>query len=209
VKIALIANGPSARVETDADKVFRTNHWYLQGGTCTDWFIGEHSEAVHAAAAYCYGRDEKPIIWFPGLSGDAIFNASRCIKGASIKVQKHFQHLPALCRWDSDPRPRRPLMGSWALAVAVGMQPDVLEVSGIDLYQHANGDYSTPLKPPDNRAGSGEAYLQGLHPNHGLLGDLRYIRHALDAFSGKLVCHGSVMKKYFANDYKRWEWYDG
>jgi hypothetical protein len=213
-EIALTCNGPSAVTATPKGAtVFRVNHWYLQGGKCDDWFIGEHSEIVHAAAAFIAGQKQrglrdKPVIWMPGLSGEAIERNQKLFVGCTIRIQKHFQHLPALCRWDTDPRPRRPLMGSWALAVAVGMQPEVLYLSGMDLYQHEKGDY-TSIKPPDNRDGAKEAYLSNTHGNHSLLGDLKYIRSALDAYSGKLVCVGSVMKRYFADDYKKWEWIDG
>jgi hypothetical protein len=207
-KIALICNGPSAKLVDGLDKTFRVNHWYLSGGECTDWFIGEHSEIVHAAAAYTFSRENKPTIWFPGLSGDAIERNSESLRGCTIRIQKHYQQLPALCRWDSDPRPRRPLTGSLALAVAVGMQPAELYLSGMDLYRHSRGDYVV-MRPPDSTDQYQEAYLAGTHGNHSLLADLRYIRNALDAYSGKLICIGSVMKKYFANDYKRWEWYDG
>lgn len=208
-KIALICNGPSAQIDVAADsRVFRVNHWYLTGGRCDQWFIGEHSEIVHAAAAYCFDRGNKPVIWMPGLSGDAIERNQKVLKGCSIRVQKHFQHLPALCRWSGDQRPRRPLTGSLALAVAVGMQPDELFVSGVDLYQHKNGDYIN-IRPPDNIPDYKNQYLSNTHCNHSLLADLRYIKNALDAYSGKLTCIGSVMKKYFAKEYKRWEWCDG
>jgi len=175
-KIELVGNGPSAVPDTDGDsRVFRVNHWYLQGGRCDDWFIGEHAEIVHAAAAFIAGQrqrglQDKPVIWFPGLSGDAIERNSAVL--------------------------------------AVGYQPEVLYLSGMDLYQHEKGDY-TSIKPPDNRDGAKEAYLSNTHGNHSLLGDLKYIRSALDAYSGKLVCVGSVMKRYFADDYKKWEWIDG
>ena len=91
-KIALICNGPSAENNTTATRTFRVNHWYLSGGRCDDWFIGEHPEIVHAVAAYNYGRQYKPAIWFPGLSGDAIERNQKVLTGCAINVQKHYQH---------------------------------------------------------------------------------------------------------------------
>jgi len=207
-KIAVIGNGISqVPPPLDVWRYFRINHWYLQGGLCDDWFVGEHPEIVHAVAAYLYGREEKPAIWMPGLSGDAIERNQKTLR-CSIRLQKYFQHLPALCRWDKDPRPRRPLTGSLALAVAVGYQPEELFVTGFDLYQHPQGDYHG-IKPPDSRDTFKQQYMTNTHCNHSLLADLRYIRNALDAYRGKLTCVGSVMKKYFADDYKKWEWIDG
>ena len=211
-QIAVIGNGLSsdgAELLVDSDyRIFRINHWYLNGGHCDDWFVGEHPEIIHAVAAYMYLREDKPTIWMPGLSGDAIERNQKTLHGCPIRIQKHFPHLPAHCRWDKDPRPRRPLTGSLALAVAVGMQPDELFISGMDLYQHPKGDYAG-MKPPDSTDIFPRLYCTNSHGNHSLLADLRYIRNALDAYKGKLTCVGSVMKKYFADDYKGWEWIDG
>jgi len=218
-RIAVIGNGPSSeqpRVRNwqGTNRVFRVNHWYLNGGgmfgrPCTDWFIGEHPEIVHTAAAFGFDRRKKPTLWMPGLSGDAITRNQEVLKGYHIRIQKHYQNLPALCRWDKDPRPRRPLTGSLALAVAVGMQPNELFVCGMDLYQHQKGRTATAMLPPDSTDMFEQQYLTNSHGNHALLADLRYIRCALEAFKGRLVCVGSVMKRYFADDFTKWEWIDG
>jgi len=196
------------------DRVFRVNHWYHNGGGtygphCTDWFIGEHAEAVNPVVAFGIGHSERPTVWMPGLSGDAIEKNQKALRGFPVRVQKNYPNLPTLCRWDKDPRPRRPLTGSLALAVAVGMQPEKLFVAGIDFYQHERGEYATAIKPPDYTDTFKQRYLSNSHGNHAFLADLRYIRCALDAFRGKLVCVGSVMKKHFADNYKQWEWIDG
>ena len=222
-RIILIANGPSSENITvrgwrDTEgKVFRLNHWTLnRGGSmgfrCDDWFIGEHNESwlpVVAAKTYANIESLWPQVWVPGLNFTKCTEIQKQIKPWSLRVQKEYQHLPPHCRWDKDPAPMRPTTGSLALAVAVGMQPEQLYIAGMDLYQHPAGDYGSGVKPPDFTDEFKDAYLNGLHGNHCLVADLRYIRAALSAYKGHVVCVGSVMKQKFGMQFQEWEWIDG
>lgn len=221
-RIFLICNGPSSdalpvRAWPGIDGTgFRVNHWPLNdGGTfglrCHHWFVGEHPEAwLPIVAAKTFHVGFRPTIWLPGINPDKCSEIQKQIVPFSLRIQRMFKDLPAACRWEADPRPRRPLMGSLALAVAVGMQPEELYLAGMDLYQHPSGkEYTSETKPPDHRDDFVDLYLANRHGNHNLLGDLRYIRKALDAYSGKLTCVGTVMKKRFGADYPEWNWLEG
>lgn len=224
-KIFLIGNGPSAsdfrvrRWTAPDGLVFRVNHWALNDGgpigfCCDHWFVGEHPEAwlpVVAARAFDVQHDTiPPTIWLPGVNSDKCREIQKQIVPWPVRIQRTFKELPAACRWEADPRPRRPLNGSLALAVAVGMQPDELYVAGLDLYQHPSGkEYISDTKPPDHVDNFAELYCSNQHGNHNLIGDLRYIRKALDAYSGKLTCVGTVMKQRFGAQYPKHNWLEG
>lgn len=217
-RVALICNGPSSKnvfPVNDFDRRFFVNHWYLNGGFYgfpTDWFVGEHEESwgpVSSAATYLSTSDV-PTIWLPGLNPAKCEKIRNTLAPWPVRLQRTFADLPAQCRWEQDLRPLRPLTGSLALAVAVGLQPEELFVSGMDLYNHPSGeDYSCGVRPPDNPEHFRDLYLSGNHANHCFRADKEYIRRALDAYKGTLFCVGSVMKNIFARHYKRWEWIDG
>ena len=222
-RIILIANGPSSedfavRGWRDIEgEVFRINHWALNNGggigpRCDHWFVGEHNEGwLPVVTAKTYGSIEElwPQVWVPGLNFSKCVEIQKQIRPWSLRVQKEYQRLPAHCRWDKDQAPMRPTTGSLALAVAVGMQPDELYIAGMDLYQHPDGHHGSGVKPPDFNERFVDDYLSGSHGNHCLVADLRYIRAALNAFKGHVVCVGSVMRRKFGMQFKDWEFIDG
>jgi len=215
-----------------AENIFRTNYFFLSEQdtldyACTDWFICQHDPSdFRACVAFMRGIEthggagrsivDAPCFrfWIPGI--DAHYSSaevSKRLDGADVRVQRHFPRLPPACRWEQDLAPERPLMGSFALAVAVGMQPDELYVCGHDLFQHPSkrnqGGMDHDTRPWQQDFVS--EYVSNRHRNHTLRGDLKYIRAALDAYEGHLVCCGTVLKEYFARDYaaREWEWIDG
>lgn len=219
-RISLVCNGPSSRSKNaftivGSDRRFAVNHYYLNSAyqsRPTDWFVGEHVEAWNpvAAAASVYSPNSPPTVWLPGLNPAKCEKIRDVLAPWPVRLQRVFVDLPAQCRWEEDPRPMRPLTGSLALAVAVGLQPEELYVSGMDLYQHASGDdYASGVRPPDNPEYFRDVYLSGTHVNHCFRADREYIRRALDAYQGKLICVGSVMKNIFSRHYKKWMWLDG
>jgi len=101
-------------------------------------------------------------------------------------------------------------MGSFALAVAVGMKPEAIMFCGSDLFaEKENGSYQggtaidTRGKWQDEFA---ELYRSNKHRNHTLRGDIKYIQGALDAFDGELICFGAEMKRIFADRYAGKGW---
>ncbi len=222
-RILLLCNGPSGQWTPQIRNfgltatTFRVNHWYLDGGYCNHWFVGEHREAWLPVVAQKHVLDAlkdfdytPPTVWLPGLNLDTCREIQRILHPWPLRVQRFYDDLPAACRWNEDPRPRRPLNGSFALAVAVAMKPDELMIAGMDLYQHPSGrGYASGVNPPDHAPHYAQMYAQNLHGNHNLISDLKYIRAALEAYAGKVICIGSVMKNYFARDFPQWEWHDG
>jgi len=218
-RIIVLGNGPSRKayprpIETD-DQVFCINHWYAQENplTCTDWMIGEHNEAVLPVIAYktalATAGKIGGTIWLPGLNMDRCEKIRDAVKPLPVRIQRLFTGLAPRCRWEADPKPRRPLNGSLALAVAAGMQPDELIVAGIDLYQHPGGSYNTAIPPPDYTDAFPRQYTTNQHHTHNLIADVKYIRHALESYKGKLICYGSAMKRLYSESFKQWEFCDG
>ena len=222
-RIFLIGNGPSSdniivrgwRLESG--RVFRINHWSTSRGgafglRCDDWFVGEHSESwlpVVAAKTYAEASYNPPRVWLPGLNMDKCEYIRKQVEPWPVNIQRETPNLPAACRWVKDQAPMRPTTGSLALAVAVSLQPDELYICGIDLYQHPAGSYGSGVKPPDYRDDYAERYLSSCHGNHSVVADLRYIRSALEAFKGKLICVGSVLKKKMSPQFTNGEFIDG
>jgi len=229
-KIIVAANGPSAYCPCFRDhvdwtifeptsRIFRTNYFYLNDGdpltyVVDDWFICEDvsdCRAVRAAARF--GRPGfTPTIWLPGISEPAVRDIERNhLAGFDIRIQKTFAQLPAACRWERDLAPERPLMGSYALAVAVGMNPEKIILAGHDLFSHTSGEThaGTEKDTRDWQKSFNAEYLQNRHRNHRLRGDLRYIRSALRDYSGKVISFGTVLKKYFADEFPAWDWHEG
>jgi len=228
MRIMVAGNGPSAQVpgvralaeSGRFDRVFRTNYFFLPARDaldyqCSDWFVCEEIEDYRCARAWCAARATLggvlPTIWMPGLRADRIAAAEKHLPTARLQIQRLASYLPAGCRWDRDQAPERPLMGSFALAVAVGLQPAELCICGIDLFQHPGKGHHGGVSY-DTRAWQDEfvrQYLINRHRNHTLRGDLKYIRSALSEYQGRVICVGSVMRHYFADEFPAWEWIDG
>lgn len=221
--IIVAGNGPSAQdeqvgawAESEA-RVFRTNHFYLPDSDrlnyrVDDWFICEDVWHCRMVKAWLRGGGYRPRLWMPGLNMAWCENAQcRHLAGESIQIQKRFAQLPIRCRWEYDLMPERPLMGSYALAVAVGMRPKVIMICGQDLFMHKSNASHGGLDF-DTRAWQqsfNQQYIANEHRNHTLRGDLKYIGAALADFKGHVICVGSVMKEYFEKKFPQWEWQEG
>lgn len=102
-------------------------------------------------------------------------------------------------------------MGSFALAVAVGMQPDELLICGHDLFRHPSGanqggtDHDT--RPWQSQFV--KEYLANSHRNHTLRGDVKYIRSALSEYNGDMTCVGSVLRDLYAAEFPGHTWMKG
>ena len=222
-RIFVIGNGPSADNvivrgwRNKAGEAFSVNHWTLNDGgsfglRCDKWFIGEHNESwlpVVAAKTFALARASRPTVYAPGLNMAKCADIAKQIKPWPLRIQREHPNLCSACRWTTDPRPMRPTSGSLALAVAVAEQPNELYIAGIDLYQHSAGTYSSNIKPPDYTDGFADKYLTGMHANHSVVADLRYIRSALESYTGKVICVSSVLKRKFGNIFPAWSWLDG
>ena len=179
-----------------------------------DWFICEDVHDCRAVqAALCF-RDElnEPKIWLPGIDENKVHEIeTNHLSGFDIRIQKTFARLPAACRWERDLAPERPLMGSFAIAVAVGMQPDELILCGHDLFQHPSKTTHAGAKAEtrDWQSRFNREYLENRHRNHRLTGDIKYIRAALKEYRGKVTSIGTVLKNYFEPEFPDWEWLDG
>jgi len=228
--IVVAGNGPSSQADRVCHfpwphaRTFRTNYFFLPvedalGGWVTDWFLCEAPEDCRAAVAFlrgadCYSDNRTPAVsfWFPGIRPDICQElATNHLDGFPVRLQKAYPRLPAACRWETDLAPYRPLMGSFAIAVAVGMQPAELYLCGHDFFQHETGaSHGGVAKDTRSWQQSFNAeYLEERHRNHRLSGDVRYIREALRAYRGHVVCVGSVMKKLYAEEFPAWEFLDG
>jgi len=222
--IIVAGNGPSAQSEAvrdlvvdQDDRVFRCNYFFLApddalGYVVDDWFICEAVEDCRAVRAAVQFGKIRPTIWVPGLSMEMVNEIeTNHLTGLQIRVQKTFAQLPAATRWENDLAPYRPLMGSFALAVAVGMRPEKIVLCGHDLFLHpskkTHGGLSKETRPW--QTDFNKAYIENRHRNHQLRGDLKYIRAALDAYDGEVVSIGSVLAHYFAADFPSWTWLDG
>jgi len=235
VRIVVVGNGPSAYSagakssecrSWEYNRIFRTNYFFLNAGdpfeyNVSDWFICEDVHDCRAVRAwdragslpdtYYYKR---PTIWIPGLhKKDVHAIETNHLAGFDVRVQKTFAKLPAACRWERDLRPYRPLMGSYAIAVAVGMQPDELFLCGHDLFKHESKQThaGASAETRDWQTDFNKQYLLNRHRNHRLDGDVEYIGNALRAYEGKLSAVGSVLKKYFAKEFasRNWDWIEG
>lgn len=221
-RIVVAGNGPSAQAraveewaEMDA-RFFRCNYFLdvkdVLRGRCDDWLIAQ-SEQVLFSVVCTYMHFRRDVqIWVAGLQrGYQPDYISSRLWGAPIRVQRHFVDLPAGCRWDQDLAPDRPMAGSLAIAIGVGMQPAELYLCGHDLHQHPSGTQYIHYQAIDNARG--EDRWSQYHANtakiHSIRGDLRYIQAALDGYNGHLTCVGSVMKRHFADRYPQWEWMEG
>jgi hypothetical protein len=154
----------------------------------------------------------RPTIWVPGISRDAVLDiATNYLDGHVVRVQKCFPRLPAACKWERDLAPERPLMGSFALAVAVGMQPDEILLCGHDLFKHPSGNShaGTALEARDWQQDFNAAYTLNIHRNHRFSGDVKYIRAALAAYRGKVSCVGSALAGIFRDEFPAWTWLEG
>ena len=232
-RIIVAGNGPSAQTDvvrqwadTDAACVMRMNYFFLPDRDalnyrCTDWWVCQHDEGdLRACVAYMRGRSlggccdgTQITFWVPGLT-ERNMSPGECAErlgGADVRVQRLNANLPPACRWDCDMAPQRPLMGSFALAVAVGMQPDELWICGHDLFLHSSKQNQGGMKH-DTRSWQKSfvaEYTCNIHRNHTLRGDLRYIGLALAAYRGHLTCCGSVLKQFFGAIYPQWTWLEG
>lgn len=206
------ANGP-----TWYGRIFRTNYFYLTDGDplnyeVTDWFICEDANDCRAVRALYRFTDKRPTIWLPGLDERKVEAIeTNHLLGIPIRLQRNFASLPAGCRWDRDLRPERPLMGSYAIAVAVAMQPEELFLCGHDLFRHPSKTThaGAPGETRDWQTAFNKEYLENTHRNHRLTGDVKYIGAALQAYKGKLTSVGSVLAGYFRDKYAHWNWIEG
>lgn len=222
--IVVAGNGPSAQalgveMRRSSICVMRVNYFFLPDHdaldyACTDWFICQHDRGdLRNVIAYTRHMPDKPTIWIPGIETRGslpIEEIRKQLPGFTVRVQREFGRLPAACRWERDLAPQRPLMGSYALAVAVGMQPDRIVACGMDLFAGTEGGSFQGGTTSDTR---GEwqnqfavEYRENRHRNHTLRGDIKYIGAALDAYKGELICYGAEMKRLFAERYKEREW---
>jgi hypothetical protein len=229
-RIVVAGNGPSAQAEPvrawadRSGRFFRANYFFLPPNDALryrvdDWFVCQHDPAdLRAAVAFVRGQNKSGqpnvVFWLPGTT-EKCMTPEECQTrlGAEVRIQKTFAGLPVGCRWSQDLAPERPLMGSFAIAVAVGMKPDELYLCGHDLFQnrgqpHGGVNHSTRGAWQDEFI---EAYLSNAHRNHTLRGDLKYIRAALQEFRGKAVICGSVLRLHFEQEFadRGWEWIDG
>lgn len=237
MKIVVAGNGPSAITPLISEwlglnpRIFRTNYFTEMdydplNYNVHDWFVcqndpGDYRVCTAFLRGYAKGlancgvkqKTPGPVFWIPGIEERSMppHEVSQRLHGAHVRVQKWFPHLPVACRWQKDLSPERPLMGSVALAVAVGMQPAEIYICGLDLFQHPGGMNHAGLDHDTRpwQAKFDEEYLANKAKCHTLRGDLKYIRAALEAYGGKVICVGSVMKRYFADDFKKWEWLEG
>jgi len=221
--IIVAANGPSALSErvkawpTDLSRVFRTNYFFLPEDDpldyrVHDWFICEDIADTRIVRAAMRFGNIHPTIWIPGITESRVNEIeTNYLAGFPLRVQKTFAGLPARCRWERDLVPERPLMGSFAIAVAVGMQPDELFLCGHDLFSHPSkqnhGGLEKNVRPWQDEFV--REYITNTHRNHRLSGDLKYIQNALDCYGGHVVSVGTVLKNHFADRYPGWEWIDG
>jgi hypothetical protein len=226
-RIIVAGNGPSAYsdavrewklypYDNSETRVFRTNYFFLTDGdpldyAVTDWFICEDVADCRAVrAAYRFGA-LRPTIWIPGIHEKDVHDIeTNHLAGFDLRVVRTFARLPAACRWDRDLAPERPLMGSFALAVAVGMEPDEIFLCGHDLFQHPSGTHAGAVAETRNwQAAFNEQYLANVHRNHRLTGDVKYIRAALRSYGGTVTAVGTVLAKYFREEFPAWTWLDG
>jgi len=228
-RIIVAGNGPSAYAEPvrewsafaddpDSTRVFRTNYFFLRDGdpldyAVDDWFICEDVADCRAVRAACRFSDLRPTIWLPGLNKRNIIAEieENHLAGLCVRVQRLFPRLPAACRWEEDLAPERPLMGSFALAVAVGMNPEEILICGHDLFRHPSGNShaGTALEAREWQADFNAAYLANVHRNHRLSGDVKYIRAALSAYGGKVSCVGTALAEIFRDEFPEWTWLEG
>lgn len=235
--IVVAGNGPSAQddkigmlvpqPETTNALIFRTNYFFLPENDmlnhCVDgWFICEDVNDCRAVKAFVHGVEWggetalvgatwRPTIWLPGIHMDKVDKIrDNHLAGFDIRVQKE-ANLPAACRWERDLVPYRPLMGSFAIAVAVGMQPDELILCGHDLFQHPSGNThgSSSKETRDWQTQFNLEYIENHHRNHRLDGDLKYIGDALRAYRGQVTAVGSVLASYFRDEFPEWTWLEG
>jgi len=227
--IIVSANGPSAyskeshgvinSLDMINSKVFRTNYFFLNDGDplkykVTDWFICEDvsdCRAVRAAIRFSLPMNNLTI-WMPGIDMKKITEIdSNHLKGFNLRLQCLFKNLPIDCRWEQDLRPERPLMGSLAIAIAVGMNPDTIILTGHDLFQHPSGTThaGTDKQTRDWQDGFNKEYLTNTHRNHRLTGDLKYIENALKEYKGNVISCGTVLKRYFEFKFPQWTWLEG
>lgn len=230
--IIVAGNGPSSQSQLVSTwppislgcqlSIYRTNYFFEPRADAldymvSDWFICQHDpadlRAYRAAIVMARGGLEDVTFWIPGLEERSLDVDEVCkrLGGARVAIQKDFPYLPQMCRWDQDLAPERPLMGSFALAVAVGRQPKELYICGHDLFMHPSKknhglmEYNTRSWQDDFV----RDYLSNRHRNHTLRGDIKYIRAALSAYQGELHCVGTVMKNLFEDEFPHWEWKDG
>lgn len=224
-KIIVAANGPSAYsdnvpeleyVPSDS-AIFRTNYFYLNDNdplryNVTDWFICEDVADCRAVRAVMRFGVAEPTIWLPGIHEKDVREIEKNhLAGFHIRIQREFAQLPEACRWEKDLAPFRPLMGSFAIAVAVGMQPETLVLCGHDLFMHPSKQThaGSNKETRDWQTGFNRLYLLNQHRNHRLEGDIRYIRAALQAYKGHVICIGTVLRSIFAEEFPEWEWLEG
>jgi hypothetical protein len=228
-KIIVAGNGPSAYADAVREwlpiandrewtRVFRTNYFFLRDGdpldySVSDWFVCEDVADCRAVRAACRFGGIRPKIWIPGVNKRGIIPEieTNHLAGLCVRLQRTFPRLPDACRWDRDLAPERPLMGSFAIAVAVGMQPDELFLCGHDLFFHSSGDShaGSALESRDWQADFNSQYLGNVHRNHRLSGDVNYIRAALSSYRGKVSCVGTVLGDLFRDEFPSWTWIDG
>jgi len=213
-------------------KTFRTNYFYLNDGdplgyNVTDWFIcedvgdcravrgfmrGHHTASSDYMGGYPFAMHEKPTIWLPGINKRMIDEIDQNhLNGYDIRLQREFSRLPDACRWDKDLAPERPLMGSFALAVAVGFQPEEIVLAGHDLFSHPSGfsHAGTEKETRNWQTDFNSQYLGCVHRNHRISGDLKYIKAALSAYRGKVVSFGTPLKRFIADEFTEHMFIDG
>lgn len=224
-KIIVAGNGPSCQspdvsafLGGGVDRVFRTNYYFMPERdpllcSITDWFICEvESDCRCVRALSKWSPDDRPRIWFPGIDMDFVRLADEThLRGYDVRVQREFARLPAACRWEKDLRPFRPLMGSFAIAVAVGFKPDEICICGHDLFMHpsggSHGGMSFDTRPWQRSFN--EQYVNNTHRNHRVKGDVDYIRKALREYKGHVRCVGTVLREIFRDEFPEWEWKEG
>ncbi|HUU94405.1 MAG TPA: hypothetical protein VM487_01600 [Phycisphaerae bacterium] len=206
--------GPSACAAAVADldlstaNVMRVNSWHMAERDCMDWkcdhwVIAEDQPGfVLAYRAWCLGHDPRPQLWYPGHA-TARRNADfmRHMERFGARAQNNHWNLPDRSKWEGDLAPRRPLTGSFAIALGVALDPLHLILCGHDFYQGDAAETYAGGSTFDTLGGERDTfrqrYLNGGTPNHSLMADVCYISDALAGFKGTVTAIGSAFERIF------------